>query len=50
MTKKMFKNSKIDIDLDDRKIKIKEAELLRLRESNLLKFNKMDKLKLGKGL
>lgn len=48
MTKIMFKNSKIDLDLDDEKIKIKEAELLKLRETRLLKMRKFEKLNLGR--
>lgn len=50
MVGRKFKGSKIDLDLDDEKIKIKEAELLRLRELRLLKFKKFENLKLGKKL
>ncbi len=52
--KKRFKDSKIDLDLDDEKLKIKDGgllkiksgELLKIKPSKLLGFGKLDKLKL----
>lgn len=48
MKNKKFKESKISLNLDDEKIRIREANLLKLKKPNLLGMGKLDYLKFKK--
>ncbi len=46
MNKKRFKDSRIDLDLDDDKLKIRAAGLLKIRAAGLLKIKSGELLKI----